>query len=278
MNDTEPDSLMVASSTRRSSTSAHFRSHNTRNANLRNKPLLNFKQPASWKSWERSASAELDILNLLDAVTFDAPSYEWGMTQHAALHAMECISGRQKFDELNIHELQQTQGVYVFGCDHNSRDGDHDNAHPALLAAKSGRGTVGKRTVVYYTDTGVARVIEPKSVKDALNSLQADQWIMAIDAEVANLRSHSAYHLVPQTSHLSLFPDVLLSLSYSRMTTLLLFQLCANDAARPETQKREWTLGLLACHGAGVRCREWETDASLPIPIITRPSPSKRRH
>jgi hypothetical protein len=35
-----------------------------------------------------------------------------GMTQHAALHSMECISGRQKFDELNIHELQQAHGVY----------------------------------------------------------------------------------------------------------------------------------------------------------------------
>ena len=77
---------MVASSTRRSSTSAHFRSHNTRNANLRNKPLLNFKQPASWKSWERSASAELDILHLLDAVTFDAPSYEWVCDNHPELH------------------------------------------------------------------------------------------------------------------------------------------------------------------------------------------------
>ena len=125
-----------------------------------------------------------------------------GMTQHAALHAIECISGRQKFDELDIHELQQTQGVYVFGCDHNSRDNDRDDTHPALLAAKSGRGTVGRRTVVYYTDTGVARVIEPKSVKDALNSLQSDQWIMAIDAEVANLRSHSAYHLVPRSEPL----------------------------------------------------------------------------
>jgi len=41
------------------------------NANLRNKPLLDFKHPASWKSWEISASAELDILNLLDAVTYD---------------------------------------------------------------------------------------------------------------------------------------------------------------------------------------------------------------
>ena len=125
-----------------------------------------------------------------------------GMTQHAALHAMECISGRQRFDELSIHELQQAHGVYVFGSDHSDRNGDHDDAHPALLAAKSGRGTVGKRTVVYYTDTGVARVIEPKSVKDALNSLQADQWIIAIDAEVANLRSHSAYHLVPRSEPL----------------------------------------------------------------------------
>ena len=125
-----------------------------------------------------------------------------GMTQHAALHSMECISGRQKFDELNIHELQQAHGVYVFGSDLGGHDDDPDDTHPALLAAKSGRGTVGRRTVVYYTDTGVARVIEPKSVKDALNSLQADQWIMAIDAEVANLRSHSAYHLVPRSEPL----------------------------------------------------------------------------
>ena len=79
---------MVASSTRRSSSSAQYRSHNIRNANLRNKPLLDFKQPASWKSWERSASAELDILNLLDAVTYDPPNFEWVCDNHPDMHPM----------------------------------------------------------------------------------------------------------------------------------------------------------------------------------------------
>ena len=122
-----------------------------------------------------------------------------GLAQHASLHVQECLSGRQDFDQLDIHELQQAHGVFVFGCDQT----DHEERHPACLAAKSGRGTVERRTVVYYTDTGVARVIEPKSVKDALNSLQSDQWVTAIDAEVANLRSHSAYHLVPRSEPLS---------------------------------------------------------------------------
>ena len=86
MDSSDPESLMVASTTTRSSTSAQYRSHSTRNANLRNKPLLDFKHPASWKSWERSASAELDILNLLDAVTYDPPSYEWVCSNHPELH------------------------------------------------------------------------------------------------------------------------------------------------------------------------------------------------
>jgi hypothetical protein len=75
--------------------------------------------------------------------------------------------------------------------------------HPVLAAIKGGGAKIDRKTVVYFTSDGVATAIEPKSVREALKSLQADQWINAIAVEVDNLRSHSAFHLVPRSEPLS---------------------------------------------------------------------------
>lgn len=57
-----------------------------------------------------------------------------------------------------------------------------------------------RKTVVYtkYTDKdGVRKAIEPKGIKEALNSLQKDQWLLAIERELDNLLAHNAFHYVP---------------------------------------------------------------------------------
>ena len=71
------------------------------------------------------------------------------------------------------------------------------SSHPALLAAKARHVTSSRKTVVYYDSNGVAQAIEPKNVTEALRSLQSDQWIIAINVELENLKSHGAFHLVP---------------------------------------------------------------------------------
>ena len=69
--------------------------------------------------------------------------------------------------------------------------------HPAMMAMKSTRAMVDRKTVVYFTTDGVAKVIEPKGIKEALESLQSDQWKIAIQKEMDNLSSHSAFHYSP---------------------------------------------------------------------------------
>ena len=82
-------------------------------------------------------------------------------------------------------------------------DIDEMSSHPALLAVKAKQVVASRKTVVYYTPEGVVRAIEPKSVKEALASLQCDQWLNAIHLELQNLRDHGAYHLVPASEALS---------------------------------------------------------------------------
>ena len=96
----------------------------------------------------------------------------------------------------SFHDLRSCAEVYVFELDSISD-------HPALLAAKARTVTATRRTVVYYTPDGVARAIEPKNVKEALNSLEHDQWVNAINVEIENLKSHGAYHLVPASEPLA---------------------------------------------------------------------------
>jgi hypothetical protein len=77
---------------------------------------------------------------------------------------------------------------------------DKDDGHTidaALNLAKGGRFSVDRKEVVYYTDRGVARALEPRGIKEALNSLQKDQWMLAIEKEMDNLRAHDAFHYVP---------------------------------------------------------------------------------
>ena len=118
----------------------------------------------------------------------------------AAKLAVACAHGNDNYTQLDactIHELQRCGEVYVFDID------DSPSVHPAVAAVKARPITTSRKTVVYYTEDGVARAIEPKSVAEAIRSLQADQWINAIHVELENLKSHSAYHLVPESEPLS---------------------------------------------------------------------------
>jgi len=81
------------------------------------------------------------------------------------------------------------------------RDADGD-VHPALRAAASKRHALDRKTVVYYTADGVAHAIEPKGIKEALASLQHEQWRLAIERELDNLHGHGAFHLVPKAEAL----------------------------------------------------------------------------
>ena len=74
---------------------------------------------------------------------------------------------------------------------------DGNTIDAALNLAKGGKFSVDRKEVVYYTDSGVARALEPRGIKEALSSLQKDQWKLAIDTEMDNLRAHDAFHYVP---------------------------------------------------------------------------------
>ena len=117
----------------------------------------------------------------------------------AAQLAISCshgLSDWQTLDDKCIHDLRACAEVYVFQIDEMS-------SHPALLAAKARQVTSSRKTVVYYDSNGIAQAIEPKNVTEALRSLQSDQWIIAINVELENLKSHGAYHLVPISEPLS---------------------------------------------------------------------------
>ena len=43
----------------------------------------------------------------------------------------------------------------------------------------------------------MVHALEPRGIKEALTSLQRDQWMLAIDKEMDNLRAHDAFHYVP---------------------------------------------------------------------------------
>ena len=129
----------------------------------------------------------------------DPPLSPDPMHDAAAQLAVSCshgLSDWQVLDDKCIHDLRACAEVYVFQLDEMS-------SHPALLAAKARQVTSSRKTVVYYDSNGVAQAIEPKNVAEALRSLQSDQWIIAINVELENLKSHGAYHLVPISEPLS---------------------------------------------------------------------------
>ena len=99
------------------------------------------------------------------------------------------------FDDHVRDALQSSTDIYLFSF--------VTSDHPMLAAAKGGGAKIDRKTVIFYTPDGVAKAIEPKSVRDALKSLQSDQWIQAIAVEIDNMRSHSAFHLVPRSEPLS---------------------------------------------------------------------------
>jgi hypothetical protein len=67
----------------------------------------------------------------------------------------------------------------------------------ALNLAKGKKFSIDRKEVVYHTDSGVVHALEPRGVKEALASLQRDQWMLAIEKEMDNLRAHDAFHYVP---------------------------------------------------------------------------------
>ena len=93
--------------------------------------------------------------------------------------------------------LEGVTEVYVVDC--HDADGDR---HPAVRAAAGPRHALDRKTVVYYTPDGVAHAIEPKGIKEALASLQHDQWRLAVERELDNLHGHGAFHLVPKAEAL----------------------------------------------------------------------------
>ena len=44
----------------------------------------------------------------------------------------------------------------------------------------------------------LSRLLDPRSVREAMVSSAADGWKDAMDQEMANLKSHDAYKLVPR--------------------------------------------------------------------------------
>jgi hypothetical protein len=66
-----------------------------------------------------------------------------------------------------------------------------------LYLAKGKKFSIDRKEVVYHTGSGVVHALEPRGIKEALTSLQRDQWMLAIEKEMANLRAHDAFHYVP---------------------------------------------------------------------------------
>ena len=89
-------------------------------------------------------------------------------------------------------ELREAEEVYVF--DFEMAD------HPALLAAKAKGARIAPKTVVYFGPDGVAKVIEPRNLAEALASLQAPMWRTAIESEISNLETHNAYQWVDRST------------------------------------------------------------------------------
>ena len=49
-----------------------------------------------------------------------------------------------------------------------------------LYLAKGKKFSIDRKEVVYHTDGGVIHALEPRGIKEALTSLQRDQWLLAI--------------------------------------------------------------------------------------------------
>jgi hypothetical protein len=91
-----------------------------------------------------------------------------------------------------ITELKRSPEVYLMAIAQVP-----DTSPYAILRAAKAKKILSK-TVVYKTPEGTMKVIEPRNLKEALESLQHDEWVKAINKEIDNLRSHSAFVLVPE--------------------------------------------------------------------------------
>ena len=141
-----------------------------------------------------SASVDPDMRRvLLDAADFaNAPQCTYTQCDVPQPAAVPTPNATVKIGMGDFHEAGE---LYVLEL----RDND-GNLHPAVKAAKGKASLVDRKTVVYYTPDGVVRAIEPKGIKEAMQSLQAAQWKIAIDKELDNLRSHHAFHYVTRKS------------------------------------------------------------------------------
>ena len=77
----------------------------------------------------------------------------------------------------------------------NEDDGSTIDA--VLNLAKGKKFSIDRKEVAYHTGNGVVHALEPRGIKEALTSLQRDQWLLAIEKEMDNLRAHDAFHYVP---------------------------------------------------------------------------------
>ena len=141
-----------------------------------------------------SATADVDFKRvLLDAADFaDTPQYTY-VQRDVPQPVVPTPNVTVKIGTSDLHEA--VGELYVLEL----RDQDGD-LHPAIKAAKGKASLVDRKVVVYYTPDGVVRAIEPKGIKEAMQSLQAAQWKIAIDRELDNLRSHHAFHYVTRKS------------------------------------------------------------------------------
>jgi len=53
-----------------------------------------------------------------------------------------------------------------------------------LYLAKGKKFSIDRKEVVYHTGSGVIHALEPRGIKEALTSLQRDQWMLAIEKEM----------------------------------------------------------------------------------------------
>ena len=130
--------------------------------------LLNRSHAASCKPVHGDLGARLLTLA---ACLVDMPSTEYVQA--------DVPEERAKLSRGNAAELGSLLADSLIGELHvfDVHDADGD-LHPALHATRGNGVTVDRRTVVYYTPDGVAKAIEPKGVKEALSSLQRDQWVI----------------------------------------------------------------------------------------------------
>ena len=83
---------------------------------------------------------------------------------------------------------EEGEAVYLF------EDAMHDGS--LMAAAKVKKRKIDHKTVIYYDEKGIAKVIEPLTMKEAFASLQEGQWRIAVDKEWEAMKA--SMHLEPR--------------------------------------------------------------------------------